>query len=167
MSSVDAKKAIVESAEQQGFGKLRIQYRLRDWLISRQRYWGAPIPVIHCPNCGIVPVPDQDLPVQLPEEVEFTGRGGSPLTQLADWVNVPCPTCGTPAKRETDTMDTFIDSSWYFLRFTDAKNEQQVFDSSKTNDWMPVISMWEELNTRFYIYYIRVSLLKCYEIEVY
>ncbi|QSJ20950.1 leucine--tRNA ligase [Nostoc sp. UHCC 0702] len=138
MNSTDAKQAIVKFAEEQGFGKLRVQYRLRDWLISRQRYWGAPIPVIHCPNCGIVPVPDKDLPVQLPEEVEFTGRGGSPLTQLESWVNVPCPTCGTPAKRETDTMDTFIDSSWYFLRFTDAKNEQQVFDSSKTNDLMPV-----------------------------
>ncbi|MEH2420691.1 MAG: leucine--tRNA ligase [Nostoc sp.] len=138
MTSTDGKQAIIEYAEQQGFGKVRVQYRLRDWLISRQRYWGAPIPVIHCPNCGIVPVPDKDLPVQLPEEVEFTGRGGSPLTQLESWVNVPCPTCGTPAKRETDTMDTFIDSSWYFLRFPDAKNEQQVFDSSKINDWMPV-----------------------------
>ncbi|BDI14744.1 leucine--tRNA ligase [Nostoc cf. commune SO-36] len=138
MTSTDAKQAIIEYAEQQGFGKVRVQYRLRDWLISRQRYWGAPIPVIHCPNCGIVPVPDKDLPVQLPEEVEFTGRGGSPLTQLESWVNVPCPTCSTPAKRETDTMDTFIDSSWYFLRFPDAKNEQQVFDSSKINDWMPV-----------------------------
>ncbi|MDZ8135487.1 MAG: leucine--tRNA ligase [Nostoc sp. DedQUE04] len=138
MTSTDAKQAIIEYAEQQGFGKVRVQYRLRDWLISRQRYWGAPIPVIHCPNCGIVPVPDRDLPVQLPEEVEFTGRGGSPLTQLESWVNVPCPTCGTPAKRETDTMDTFIDSSWYYLRFPDAKNEQQVFDSSKINDWMPV-----------------------------
>lgn len=138
MTSTDAKQAIIEYAEKQGFGKVRVQYRLRDWLISRQRYWGAPIPVIHCPNCGIVPVPDKDLPVQLPEEVEFTGRGGSPLTQLESWVNVPCPTCGTPAKRETDTMDTFIDSSWYFLRFPDAKNEQQVFDSSKINDWMPV-----------------------------
>ncbi|MCC5614412.1 leucine--tRNA ligase [Nostoc sp. CHAB 5836] len=138
MTSTDAKQAIIEYAQQQGFGKVRVQYRLRDWLISRQRYWGAPIPVIHCPNCGIVPVPDKDLPVQLPEEVEFSGRGGSPLTQLESWVNVPCPTCGTPAKRETDTMDTFIDSSWYFLRFPDAKNEQQVFDSSKINDWMPV-----------------------------
>jgi leucyl-tRNA synthetase len=138
MNSVDAKAAIVKYAQEQGFGKERIQYRLRDWLISRQRYWGAPIPVIHCPNCGIVPVPDKDLPVQLPEEVEFTGRGGSPLAQLESWINVPCPTCGTPAKRETDTMDTFIDSSWYFLRFTDAQNEQQVFDPSKTNDWMAV-----------------------------
>jgi leucyl-tRNA synthetase len=138
MNSPDAKAAIVKYAEEQNFGKLRIQYRLRDWLISRQRYWGAPIPVIHCPNCGIVPVPDEDLPVELPEEIELSGRGGSPLSQLESWVNVPCPTCGTPAKRETDTMDTFIDSSWYFLRYPDARNEQQVFDSSKTNDWMPV-----------------------------
>ncbi|HEY9779883.1 MAG TPA: leucine--tRNA ligase [Leptolyngbyaceae cyanobacterium] len=138
MASTDAKEAIVKYAEQQGWGKARIQYRLRDWLISRQRYWGAPIPVIHCPSCGIVPVPDKDLPVQLPEDVEFTGRGGSPLAQLESWVDVPCPTCGTQAKRETDTMDTFIDSSWYFLRYTDAKNEQQVFDPAKANDWMPV-----------------------------
>lgn len=138
MNSVDGKKAIIEYAQQQGFGKEKIQYRLRDWLISRQRYWGAPIPVIHCPECGIVPVPEADLPVELPEEVEFTGRGGSPLGQLESWVNVPCPSCGTPAKRETDTMDTFIDSSWYFLRYTDAKNQQQIFDNSKVNDWMPV-----------------------------
>ncbi|NMF63481.1 leucine--tRNA ligase [Brasilonema octagenarum] len=138
ITSTDAKSAIVEYAEKQSFGKARVQYRLRDWLISRQRYWGAPIPVIHCPNCGTVPVPEEDLPVQLPENVEFSGRGPSPLAKLENWVNVPCPTCGTPAKRETDTMDTFIDSSWYFLRFTDAKNEQQVFDSAKTNDWMPV-----------------------------
>jgi leucyl-tRNA synthetase len=138
MNSIDAKQAIVEHAEKEGFGKARVQYRLRDWLISRQRYWGAPIPVIHCPNCGAVPVPEQDLPVLLPENVEFSGRGGSPLAKLEDWVNVPCPSCGTPAKRETDTMDTFIDSSWYFLRYPDAKNEQQVFDPSKTNDWMPV-----------------------------
>ncbi len=138
MASGEGKSAIVQYAEKQGFGKARVQYRLRDWLISRQRYWGAPIPVIHCPNCGTVPVPDEDLPVQLPEDVEFSGRGGSPLAQLESFVNVPCPSCGTPAKRETDTMDTFIDSSWYFLRYPDAKNEQQVFDSGKTNDWMPV-----------------------------
>ena len=138
MASTQGKQAIVEYAEKQGFGKARVQYRLRDWLISRQRYWGAPIPVIYCPNCGIVPVPETDLPVRLPEDVEFTGRGGSPLAKLESWVNVPCPTCGTPASRETDTMDTFIDSSWYFLRFTDAKNEQQIFASAKTNDWMPV-----------------------------
>jgi leucyl-tRNA synthetase len=138
MPSADAKLAIVEYAEKQGFGKARVQYRLRDWLISRQRYWGAPIPIVHCSDCGAVPVPDQDLPVELPENVELSGRGGSPLAQLESWVNVPCPSCGTPAKRETDTMDTFIDSSWYFLRFTDAKNNNQIFDSAKVNDWMPV-----------------------------
>jgi leucyl-tRNA synthetase len=138
IASGEGKSAIVEYAEKQNFGKARVQYRLRDWLISRQRYWGAPIPVIHCPNCGTVPVPDEDLPVQLPEDVEFSGRGGSPLAQMESFVNVPCPSCGTPAKRETDTMDTFIDSSWYFLRYPDAKNEQQVFDPAKTNDWMSV-----------------------------
>ncbi|MBD1837851.1 leucine--tRNA ligase [Coleofasciculus sp. FACHB-64] len=138
MDSIKAKTGIVEYAEKEGWGKARVQYRLRDWLISRQRYWGAPIPAIHCPSCGTVPVPDEDLPVRLPEEVEFTGRGASPLAQMEAFVNVPCPACGTPAKRETDTMDTFIDSSWYFLRYPDAKNEQQVFDPAKTNDWMPV-----------------------------
>ena len=138
MNSTEGKQAIIEYAQNQGYGKARIQYRLRDWLISRQRYWGAPIPVIHCPNCGIVPVPEADLPVVLPENVEFSGRGASPLAKLEDWLNVPCPTCGTAGKRETDTMDTFIDSSWYFLRYPDAKNQQQVFDSAKTNDWMPV-----------------------------
>ncbi len=138
MPSSEGKQAIVEYAEKQGFGKARVQYRLRDWLISRQRYWGAPIPVIHCPNCGNVPVPEKDLPVVLPEDVEFTGRGGSPLAKLESWVNVACPTCGRQAKRETDTMDTFIDSSWYFLRFTDAKNGQQIFNPAKTNDWMSV-----------------------------
>ena len=136
--STDAKEAIIKYAQSQGFGKARVQYRLRDWLISRQRYWGAPIPVIHCPSCGTVPVPEQDLPVRLPDDITFTGRGPSPLAQLDNWVNVPCPTCGTQAKRETDTMDTFIDSSWYFLRYPDANNDQQVFDSAKTNDWMPV-----------------------------
>ena len=138
MVSTDAKEAIIKYAQSQGFGKARVQYRLRDWLISRQRYWGAPIPVIHCPSCGTVPVPEQDLPVRLPDDITFTGRGPSPLAQLDNWVNVPCPTCGTQAKRETDTMDTFIDSSWYFLRYPDANNDQQVFDSAKTNDWMPV-----------------------------
>lgn len=136
--STAGKEAVVKYAEEKGYGKARIQYRLRDWLISRQRYWGAPIPIIHCPNCGAVPVPDADLPVRLPEEVEFSGRGASPLAKLEKWINVPCPSCGTPAKRETDTMDTFIDSSWYFLRYPDAKNENQAFDPKITNDWMPV-----------------------------
>ncbi len=138
MASIDAKEAMVKYAQSQGLGKARVQYRLRDWLISRQRYWGAPIPVIHCSNCGTVPVPEEDLPVRLPEEVAFTGRGLSPLAQLDSWVNVPCPVCGMQAKRETDTMDTFIDSSWYFLRYPDANNNHLVFDPAKTNDWMPV-----------------------------
>jgi len=137
-NSLAGKQAVIEYAQKQGYGKERVQYRLRDWLISRQRYWGAPIPVIHCPQCGIVPVPEAELPVELPENVAFTGGKVSSLAELADWVNVPCPTCSTPAKRETDTMDTFIDSSWYFLRYPDAKNGKQVFDPNKTNDLMPV-----------------------------
>ena len=138
IGSEDGKTKIIEYAEAKGYGKARIQYRLRDWLISRQRYWGCPIPVIHCPSCGTVPVPDADLPIELPEQVEFTGRGASPLAQLGEWIDVPCPSCGEPAKRETDTMDTFIDSSWYFLRYSDANNPEEVFTKEKVNDWMPV-----------------------------
>ncbi len=136
--SPTGKTKIIEYAEAQGYGKARIQYRLRDWLISRQRYWGCPIPVIHCPTCGTVPVPDADLPVKLPEQVAFSGRGPSPLAKMADWVNVPCPSCGEPAKRETDTMDTFIDSSWYFLRYTDALNDQAVFTPEAAQNWLAV-----------------------------
>jgi leucyl-tRNA synthetase len=131
-------EAAVQWLEANGKGKGTNNYRLRDWLISRQRYWGAPIPIIHCPDCGAVPVPDADLPVKLPEDAAFSGRGASPLAQLESWVNVPCPTCGTPAQRETDTMDTFIDSSWYFLRYPDAENDQQAFDPAISNDWLPV-----------------------------
>jgi leucyl-tRNA synthetase len=138
LDSVTAKKSIIDYAEQQGYGNGKIQYRLRDWLISRQRYWGAPIPMIHCSKCGTVPVPEADLPVRLPEDVAFTGKGGNPLASLESWVNVPCPSCGTPAKRETDTMDTFVDSSWYFLRYPDAGNDEQIFDPNITNDWLPV-----------------------------
>jgi leucyl-tRNA synthetase len=143
MDGVAAGKAAGQSVEvavkwleAQGKGQGTSTYRLRDWLISRQRYWGVPIPIVHCPQCGMVPVPE--LPVILPEDVELSGKGGSPLAQLESWVNVPCPSCGTPAKRETDTMDTFIDSSWYFLRFPDARNEQQLGNSAVINDWMPV-----------------------------
>ncbi|MCX5964019.1 MAG: leucine--tRNA ligase [Cyanobacteria bacterium] len=127
----------VQWLESQTKGKGTINYRLRDWLVSRQRYWGSPIPIIHCPDCGAVPVPDDQLPVELPEDVEFSGKG-SPLAQLESWVNVPCPSCGTPAKRETDTMDTFMCSSWYFMRYPDAQNDKAVFDRAIVNDWMQV-----------------------------
>lgn len=136
--SGESVEAAIQWLEQNGKGQGEANYRLRDWLISRQRYWGVPIPVIHCAECGTVPVPDEQLPVTLPENVEFSGRGASPLAQLRDWVNVDCPTCGRPARRETDTMDTFIDSSWYFLRFTDANNADNIFESVKANDWLPV-----------------------------
>jgi leucyl-tRNA synthetase len=138
LDSVTAKTKIIELAESKEWGTAKITYRLRDWLISRQRYWGCPIPVIHCPSCGIVPVPHADLPVILPEDVELTGRGASPLAQKDSWINVPCPSCGTSAKRETDTMDTFIDSSWYFLRFADAKNDQEIGNRAAINNWMSV-----------------------------
>ncbi len=131
-------EAAIQWLEQEGQGQGEANFRLRDWLISRQRYWGVPIPVIHCAECGAVPVPDDQLPVKLPEDVEFSGKGASPLAHLSDWVNVDCPHCGRPAQRETDTMDTFIDSSWYFLRFADARNDQAIFESSKANDWLPV-----------------------------
>jgi len=138
LDSVTAKTKIIELAETEKWGTAKITYRLRDWLISRQRYWGCPIPIVHCLKCGIVPVPQSDLPIALPEDVELTGRGASPLAQLDSWVNVPCPKCGTAAKRETDTMDTFIDSSWYFLRFTDAKNDREICDREAVNNWMPI-----------------------------
>jgi leucyl-tRNA synthetase len=130
--------AAIAWLEAQGLGTAQANYRLRDWLISRQRYWGVPIPIIHCPHCQVVPVPEDQLPVLLPEDVTFSGKGASPLAQLENWVTVACPTCDAPARRETDTMDTFIDSSWYFLRFADARNEQRPFDPVKVNDWLPV-----------------------------
>jgi leucyl-tRNA synthetase len=136
LSSTEAKKAIIEKAEKDGYGKTKIQYRLRDWLISRQRYWGTPIPIIHCPQCGTVPV--AKLPVILPDYAEFSGRGASPLAKLETWVNVACPCCQTPSKRETDTMDTFMDSSWYYLRFSDPQNSTKPFGTDEVNDWLPV-----------------------------
>jgi leucyl-tRNA synthetase len=138
LDSVAAKTAILDDAEQKSYGRSKIQYKLRDWLISRQRYWGTPIPMIHCPKCGVVPVPEADLPVELPEDIAFTGKGGNPLASLESWVNVPCPSCGTPAKRETDTMDTFVDSSWYYLRYPDANNNDRIFNTDLTNNWLPV-----------------------------
>lgn len=133
-----ALSAIMDEAEAKGFGKRRVNYRLRDWLISRQRYWGAPIPIIHCPHCGEVLVPEEELPVKLPENVKFEQGAVSPLAQCEDFVSVKCPKCGVDAKRETDTMDTFICSSWYYLRYTDPHNEKEPFAKDKVNYWGPV-----------------------------
>jgi leucyl-tRNA synthetase len=138
MRAEDALKVITRDAEDRGIGSGTVQYRLKDWGISRQRYWGTPIPMIHCPIDGIVPVPDDQLPVELPKVAEFTGRGDSPLASVPEFVNVSCPKCGGPAKRETDTMDTFVDSSWYFYRFADAHNDQLPFDPKKVGYWCPV-----------------------------
>ena len=129
---------MAEAAEARGIGARTVQFRLKDWGISRQRYWGTPIPMIHCERCGGVPVPDDQLPVVLPAVAEFTGRGDSPLAQVAEWVNVPCPTCGQPARRETDTMDTFVDSSWYFYRYCDPRNDAQPFAPAAVKYWAPV-----------------------------
>ena len=138
LNSIEAKERITRHGEQQGWAEAKVTYRLRDWLISRQRYWGCPIPIIHCPSCGAVPVPREDLPVQLPRGIDLSGKGGSPLGQQQDWVNVPCPSCGEPATRETDTMDTFMCSSWYFLRFADPHNTEQPFSREAVNRWLPV-----------------------------
>lgn len=138
MEMHDAVKAIIDEAEAQGFGKRQINYRLRDWLISRQRYWGAPIPVIHCPKCGMVLVPEEKLPVKLPENVRFEQGAVSPLAQCEEFIHCTCPECGGPAKRETDTMDTFICSSWYYMRYTDAHNDKEPFAKEKVNYWAPV-----------------------------
>ncbi len=136
LSSEEARKTITSHLEQKGLAKKSVQYKLRDWLISRQRYWGTPIPIIYCENCGIVPVPEKDLPVLLPEKVTF-GKG-NPLATNEKFVNIKCPTCKKPARRETDTMDTFVDSSWYFLRYIDNKNSKAPFDTKKAAYWMPV-----------------------------
>ncbi len=138
MTNKAAKRAITEAGEKEGWAREKVQFRLRDWLISRQRYWGCPIPVIHCESCGVVPVPNEQLPVELPRDVAFSGKGGSPLAQLESWVNVDCPCCGKPARRETDTMDTFMCSSWYFLRYSDAKNTQLPFAKDAVDQWLPV-----------------------------
>ncbi|SHG88639.1 leucine--tRNA ligase [Tepidibacter thalassicus] len=138
LSHKEAFNKIVEKLESIGVGKKTVNYRLRDWLISRQRYWGCPIPIVYCDECGVVPVNREDLPVLLPTDVEFTGKGQSPLTTSKEFVNTSCPKCGKIAKREIDTMDTFIDSSWYFLRYIDAKNDKSPFDKDLVEKWMPV-----------------------------
>ncbi len=138
LSSADARARMNERAEREGFGKAAVTYRLKDWGISRQRYWGTPIPVIHCPKCGVVPVPEKDLPVVLPHDVKFTGQGRSPLAEVASFMNVKCPNCGADAQRESDTMDTFVDSSWYFYRYLDPKNGKAPFDSAIVAKWFPM-----------------------------
>ncbi len=138
MDNENAKWEIVKWLEGKGLARVGYQYRLRDWNVSRQRYWGAPIPVIYCPNCGIVPEKIENLPVKLPENVEITGEGGSPLAKVDAFVNTKCPICGADAKRETDTFDTFIESSWYFLRYCSPKYDKDIFDKEKVEYWMDV-----------------------------
>ena len=138
MPAKEAFNKIVDKMEEEGKGKRTVNYRLRDWLVSRQRYWGCPIPVVYCDDCGIVPVKKEDLPVLLPTDVEFTGKGESPLTTSKTFADTVCPKCGKPARREVDTMDTFADSSWYFLRYTDNENTEEPFSKEVVNKWHPV-----------------------------
>ncbi len=137
MDSERAKKEITEWLKEKGYGDFKVSYRLRDWNISRQRYWGTPIPIVYCERCGTVPVPEDQLPIKLPTDVEFTGKG-NPLATSEEFVRTSCPKCGGPARRETDTMDTFFDSSWYFLRFCDPKNGRKPFSEEEAERWMPV-----------------------------
>jgi leucyl-tRNA synthetase len=138
LSCVDAEKKLQEIAAAKGFGEAKVTFRLKDWGVSRQRYWGTPIPMIHCEKDGLVPVPDEQLPVVLPPQIEITQQGGSPLSRAPEFLNTTCPKCGGPAKRETDTMDTFVDSSWYFYRYTDAKNANAPFDPATAQYWFPI-----------------------------
>jgi leucyl-tRNA synthetase len=138
LPSDEARAKMTADAKARGIGEGTVQFRLKDWGISRQRYWGTPIPMVYCDRDGVQPVPDDQLPVVLPKVTEFTGRGDSPLAQVPEFVNTTCPKCGGPARRETDTMDTFVDSSWYFDRFTDAKNDREPFAPSKAKYWLPV-----------------------------
>jgi len=134
----EAKRRIVEWLGEQGKGQPAVSYRLRDWSFSRQRYWGAPIPIVHCGDCGVVPVPEDELPVLLPEVDDYRPKGVPPLASNEEWVNVPCPKCGKPARREADTMDTFVDSSWYYLRYVDPRNDEAPFDRLLVDYWCPV-----------------------------
>jgi leucyl-tRNA synthetase len=133
-----AKKGIADKLQAMGKGGLTINYRIRDWGISRQRYWGAPIPIIHCPDCGVVPVPDESLPVVLPINIDFPKNGRSPLPDLKWWVEVECPKCGKPARRDTDTMDTFVESSWYFDRYACPRYDKGIIDPEADRYWLPV-----------------------------
>jgi leucyl-tRNA synthetase len=138
MHNREAYERIVDWLEADGLGRWAVNYRLRDWLLSRQRYWGCPIPIVYCERCGTVPVPDEQLPVELPEVEDYAPKGRSPLAAAEDWVRTECPRCGGPARRETDTMDTFVDSSWYFLRYCDARNDRAPWDREVLRLWMPV-----------------------------
>jgi leucyl-tRNA synthetase len=138
LTCVQAQEQLQKAATRQGFGEAKIIFRLKDWGVSRQRYWGTPIPFIHCERDGLVPVPDDQLPVILPEKIEITQQGGSPLGRVPSFVNTTCPKCGGPARRETDTMDTFVDSSWYFYRYTDARDTKAPFDSATVQYWFPI-----------------------------
>jgi leucyl-tRNA synthetase len=138
LAAEEANRRMTEYAEARGFGKGAITYKLRDWGISRQRYWGTPVPMIHCERCGIVPVPDEQLPVVLPKGVNLKVEGGSPLDHVPEFVNVDCPGCGGAARRDTDTMDTFVDSNWYYFRYCDPHNDRQPFDPEKIDYWFPV-----------------------------
>ena len=138
LSCAEAQKLLQEIAERNAFGEGKVIFRLKDWGVSRQRYWGTPIPMLYCERDGLVPVPDEQLPVILPEQIEITQQGGSPLGRVPAFVNTTCPKCGGPARRETDTMDTFVDSSWYFYRYTDAKNAKAPFDPAKAQYWFPI-----------------------------